>query len=245
MSLLPCFYSQKLQKLSLDLLLHCSRCFPLVLSPKWAAILLSRCILCNADSLRKRGRRGEDTLHVALTDVYTLWQKLIKKANVMTLLTHFFVLLVFDLIFCLESEKELFSGPNVRSWGTISTPVDVALFFIGKGKKCSNLSFFSVTSGEDNASGMLEGILRGQKGFFPSQCVQEVRLRNPHSVKQGAITTAPRNSISGQGTGNKANPSSTAVVNPVGNGVGGNLDNANLSANQRHFATAQRPKDFM
>ena len=101
-----------------------------------------------------------------------------------------------------------------------------------------------MTSGEDNASGMLEGILRGQKGFFPSQCVQEVRLRNPHSVKQGAITTAPRNSISGQGTGNKANPT-TAVVNPVGNGVGGNLDNANLSANQRHFATAQRPKDFM
>ena len=73
---------------------------------------------------------------------------------------------------------------------------------------------------------MLEGILRGQKGFFPSQCVQEVRLRNPNSVKQ-AITTAPR-----------ANSSASVAT-------GGNLDNANLSANQRHFATAQRPKDFM
>ena len=96
-----------------------------------------------------------------------------------------------------------------------------------------------MTSGEDNASGMLEGILRGQKGFFPSQCVQEVRLRNPHSVKQGAITTAPRNSISSQ-----VKKTPAEVNNPVlGNGVGG--DNANLSANQRHFATAQRPKDFM
>ena len=98
--------------------------------------------------------------------------------------------------------------------------------------------FVAVTSGEDNASGMLEGILRGQKGFFPSQCVQEVRLRNPNSVKQGAIATAPRNSSQA------SKPASTAV-NQVGNGVGGNLDNANLSGNQRHFATAQRPKDFM
>ena len=98
--------------------------------------------------------------------------------------------------------------------------------------------FVAVTSEEDNASGMLEGILRGQKGFFPSQCVQEVRLRNPNSVKQGAIATAPRNSSQA------SKPASTAV-NQVGNGVGGNLDNANLSGNQRHFATAQRPKDFM
>ena len=111
--------------------------------------------------------------------------------------------------------------------------------FSSKGKKNAQIAFFSVTSGEDNASGMLEGILRGQKGFFPSQCVQEVRLRNPHSVKQGAITTAPRNSISSQ-----VKKTPAEVNNPVlGNGVGG--DNANLSANQRHFATAQRPKDFM
>ena len=89
--------------------------------------------------------------------------------------------------------------------------------------------FLSVTSGDDSGSGMLEGILRGQKGFFPSQCVQEVRLRNPHSVKQ-AITTAPRASSS----------ASTTALEPRGN-----LDNANLSGNQRHFATAQRPKDFM
>ena len=47
-----------------------------------------------------------------------------------------------------------------------------------------------VTNGQDT-NGMLEGLLRGQKGLFPSHCVQEVRLRNPQSVKQ-AITTAPR-----------------------------------------------------
>ena len=76
-----------------------------------------------------------------------------------------------------------------------------------------------VTNGEDN-SGMLEGLLRGKKGLFPSQCVQEVRLRNPNSVKQ-AITTAPR---------------------PV------RFDNANLSGNHqqnRHFATAQRAEKSM
>lgn len=50
---------------------------------------------------------------------------------------------------------------------------------------------FSVTNGEDQ-NGMLEGLLRGKKGLFPGQCVQEVRLRNPNSVKQ-AITTAPIN----------------------------------------------------
>ena len=67
---------------------------------------------------------------------------------------------------------------------------------------------------------MLEGILRGKKGLFPSHCVQEVRLRNPNSVRQ-AITTAPRAQ-----TG---------------------LDNSNVSNHiqQRHFATAQRAKDAM
>ena len=74
-----------------------------------------------------------------------------------------------------------------------------------------------MTGSEDNHS-MLEGILRGKKGLFPSPCVQEVRLRNPHSVRQ-AITTAPR-----------AGP-----------------DNSNVSNNpqQRHFATAQRANDAM
>ena len=42
----------------------------------------------------------------------------------------------------------------------------------------------SVTNGEDN-SGMLEGLLRGKKGLFPSQCVQEVRLRNPNQGLYG------------------------------------------------------------
>ena len=80
--------------------------------------------------------------------------------------------------------------------------------------------FFTVTGAEDNHN-MLEGILRGKKGLFPTHCVQEVRLRNPNSVRQ-AITTAPRAQ-----TG---------------------LDNSNLSSNhiqQRHFATAQRAKDAM
>ena len=81
--------------------------------------------------------------------------------------------------------------------------------------------FIPVTNGEDN-SGMLEGLLRGKKGLFPSQCVQEVRLRNPQSVKQSVgITTAPR---------------------PV------RFDNANLSGNgqqTRHFATAQRAERSM
>ena len=81
------------------------------------------------------------------------------------------------------------------------------------------LTFFAVTGSEDNHS-MLEGILRGKKGLFPSHCVQEVRLRNPQSVRQ-AITTAPRAQ-----TG---------------------LDNSNVSNHiqQRHFATAQRAKDAM
>jgi hypothetical protein len=39
---------------------------------------------------------------------------------------------------------------------------------------------------------MLEGVLRGQSGFFPAHCVQEVRLRNPESLKQSIVMGAAR-----------------------------------------------------
>ena len=104
------------------------------------------------------------------------------------------------------------------------------------------LTFFAVTGSEDNHS-MLEGILRGKKGLFPSHCVQEVRLRNPHSVRQ-AITTAPRAAL-----GPAHGPNVVSAAAAAGNS-GSNIaqhDNSNVSANnlQRHFATAQRAKDSM
>ena len=102
-----------------------------------------------------------------------------------------------------------------------------------------------MTGSEDNHS-MLEGILRGKKGLFPSHCVQEVRLRNPHSVRQ-AITTAPRAAL---GPALGPNVVSAAAAAAAGTGTSGSNaahDNSNVSANnlQRHFATAQRAKDAM
>ena len=106
------------------------------------------------------------------------------------------------------------------------------------------LLFFAVTGSEDNHS-MLEGILRGKKGLFPSHCVQEVRLRNPHSVRQ-AITTAPRAAL-GPALGPTNVVSAAAAAGTSGPNNVAQHDNSNVSANnlQRHFATAQRAKDSM
>ncbi|KAB7498006.1 SH3 and multiple ankyrin repeat domains protein 1 [Armadillidium nasatum] len=42
-----------------------------------------------------------------------------------------------------------------------------------------------VTASTDD--GMLEGCLKGKSGLFPPQCVQEIRLRNPKSVRENII----------------------------------------------------------
>ena len=41
-------------------------------------------------------------------------------------------------------------------------------------------------------SGLLEGVLHGCQGYFPRELVQEVRLRNPDTVKQIQVVVAPR-----------------------------------------------------
>ena len=91
---------------------------------------------------------------------------------------------------------------------------------------------FAVTSSGDN-NGMLEGLLRGKKGLFPVHCVQEVRLRNPNSVKQLGITTAPR--TTNGNAGKRFDSTNQQSLNSIGGG----------GSNGRHFATAQRAKDSM
>ena len=48
---------------------------------------------------------------------------------------------------------------------------------------------YAVTGSTDN--GLLEGVLHGQSGLFPADCVQEVRLRNLNNMKQNLVV-APR-----------------------------------------------------
>eukprot|EP00090_Calanus_glacialis_P037365 TRINITY_DN6425_c0_g1_i1.p1 TRINITY_DN6425_c0_g1~~TRINITY_DN6425_c0_g1_i1.p1 ORF type:complete len:1871 (+),score=328.76 TRINITY_DN6425_c0_g1_i1:592-6204(+) len=51
--------------------------------------------------------------------------------------------------------------------------------------KISQGDVIEVTGSTDN--GLLEGVLRGQTGYFPRECVEEVRLRNPESLKQNLV----------------------------------------------------------
>ncbi|CAB4064249.1 SHANK [Lepeophtheirus salmonis] len=46
-----------------------------------------------------------------------------------------------------------------------------------------------VTGSTDD--GRLEGMIRGQSGYFPASCAQEVRLRNPDAVHSPPITSTP------------------------------------------------------
>ena len=51
--------------------------------------------------------------------------------------------------------------------------------------KISQGDVIEVTGSTDN--GLLEGVLRGQTGYFPRECVEEVRLRNPEHLKQNLV----------------------------------------------------------
>jgi len=51
--------------------------------------------------------------------------------------------------------------------------------------KISQGDVIEVTGSTDN--GLLEGVLRGQTGYFPRECVEEVRLRNPETLKQNLV----------------------------------------------------------
>ena len=81
-------------------------------------------------------------------------------------------------------------------------------------------------------SGMLEGVLRGKSGFFPASCVQEVRLRNPDSLKQvmGAARVAGRREVREQQQQQQQQPDQ------------GQLIQATAGGQQRYFATATRSK---
>ena len=81
-------------------------------------------------------------------------------------------------------------------------------------------------------SGMLEGVLRGKSGIFPASCVQEVRLRNPDSLKQvmGAARVAGRREVREQQQQQLQQPDQ------------GQLIQASSGSQQRYFATATRSK---
>ena len=90
---------------------------------------------------------------------------------------------------------------------------------------------FPVTGSTD--SGMLEGVLRGKSGFFPASCVQEVRLRNPDSLKQvmGAARVAGRREVRDQQQQQQQQQPDQ-----------GQLIQATAGGQQRYFATATRSK---
>ena len=83
---------------------------------------------------------------------------------------------------------------------------------------------------------MLEGVLRGQSGIFPAHCVQEVRLRNPESLKQsivmGASRVAGRREVREQQQQQELHQDQIQMVQQSSGG-------------QRYFATATRCKTKM
>jgi hypothetical protein len=90
-----------------------------------------------------------------------------------------------------------------------------------------------VTASTDN--GMLEGVLRGQSGFFPAHCVQEVRLRNPESLKQSIVMGASR--VAGRREVREQQQQQQQELHQ---------DQIQMSAGgQRYFATATRCKTKM
>ena len=86
--------------------------------------------------------------------------------------------------------------------------------------------------GSTNA-GMLEGILQGKSGFFPSKCVQEVRLRNPESLKANSLASSSSPYI----TPNVGNPTTRVA--------GRRETREQQQAQSQHFSTAVRHNDKM
>ena len=85
---------------------------------------------------------------------------------------------------------------------------------------------------------MLEGSARGKSGLFPAKCVQEVRLRNPESLRTNPVPSSSpymQPAVSSNG-----NPSSTARVP----GRRETREQQQSQQNQ-HFSTAVRHKDKM
>ena len=82
---------------------------------------------------------------------------------------------------------------------------------------------------------MLEGLLQGKSGFFPAKCVQEVRLRNPESLKANSLTS----SASPYNNPNGGNTTPTIRV------AGRRETREQQQAQNQHFSTAVRHKDKM
>ena len=87
---------------------------------------------------------------------------------------------------------------------------------------------------------MLQGVLRGQSGYFPAQCVQEVRLRNPESHKMNAGAPILPNARSMNTAGLQVGQATTGARVP-----GRRETREQQQLQQQHFATAYRHKDKM
>ena len=97
-----------------------------------------------------------------------------------------------------------------------------------------NTSSNFIVIGSTN-TGMLEGMLQGKSGFFPAKCVQEVRLRNPESLKANSLAS----SSSPYNTSNVVNTTPTTRV------AGRRETREQQQAQNQHFSTAVRHKDKM
>ena len=99
-------------------------------------------------------------------------------------------------------------------------------------------NFYFIVIGSTN-TGMLEGSARGKSGLFPAKCVQEVRLRNPESLRVTPVASSSpymQPSVASHG-----NPPSTARVP----GRRETREQQQQSQQNQHFATAVRHKDKM
>ena len=82
---------------------------------------------------------------------------------------------------------------------------------------------------------MLEGVLQGKSGYFPAKCVQEVRLRNPESIKANSLAS----SSSPYNTPNVGNTTPNTRV------AGRREVREQQQAQNQHFSTAVRHQDKM
>ena len=96
------------------------------------------------------------------------------------------------------------------------------------------MNFKIIVIGSTN-TGMLEGLLQGKSGFFPAKCVQEVRLRNPESLKANSSTS----SSSPYNNPNGGNPNTRVA------GRRETREQQQQQAQNQHFSTAVRHKDKM
>ena len=87
---------------------------------------------------------------------------------------------------------------------------------------------------------MLQGVLRGQSGYFPAQCVQEVRLRNPESHRMNAAVPVLPNDTPMNTAGLQMGQATTGARVP-----GRRETREQQQLQQQHFATAYRHKDKM